>query len=172
VILVTDGEPNGCNEDMGAIAALAGDANAAEGVTTYAVGLEGSNEAQMNQIAQAGGGEAFFVGSGSAQSELLAALRKIQKNQIACVFALPDSAEAGQEVDPTLVNVNYTPGVGSAQTLGQVPSEGACTESGGWYYDDPADPAIITLCPASCATAQADPDARIEILLGCETEVY
>jgi len=172
VILVTDGEPNGCNEDINAIAALAKDSFDTEGVVTYAVGLEGSNEAQINQIAQAGGTDVgFFIGSGSAQNDLLEALRKIQKNQIACTFAVPESSTPGEIVDPKYVNINYIPGEGDAITLGQVPNAGACGAAGGWYYDDPINPTIISLCQTTCDEAQGDPDARVQILLGCQTQV-
>ena len=172
VILITDGEPNGCEEDINAISGLAKDAFDTVGVVTYAVGLEGSNEAQINQIAQAGGTEkGFFIGSGSAQSELLAALRTIQKNQIACTFAVPESPTPGEVVDPNYVNINYIPGAGDPVTLGRVADAAACGAAGGWYYDDPVTPAIISLCPTTCDEAQLDPDARVQILLGCQTQV-
>jgi von Willebrand factor type A domain len=172
VILVTDGEPNGCVEDINAIAALAKDAHDTQGVVTYAVGLEGSNEAQINEIAQAGGSdEGFFIGSGSAQSDLLEALRKIKKNQIACTFAVPESETPGEIVDPNYVNINYIPGGGDAVTLGKVANAGACGAAGGWYYDDDVNPTSISLCPTTCDEAQLDPDARVQVLLGCQTQV-
>jgi hypothetical protein len=171
VVLVTDGEPNGCNEDIGAIAALAGEA-AAEGVLTYAIGMAGSNEGQLDQVAAAGNTDsAFFIGQGSVHTELVAALKKIKKSQLACTFALPEAAEAGEQVDPHEVNVNYTDGSGKKSTLGQVSSASGCGTAGGWYYDDPEDPAIVALCPGTCDAVQADADASIQIVLGCATQV-
>jgi len=170
VILVTDGEPNGCNEDIDDIAQLASDALADHNVSTYAVGLEGSAEAQMNHIAEAGGtGQGIFIGSGNAQAELLAALKAIQGSQVSCVFAMPEG-DPSAPVDPNKVNVNYTSGSSDPETIGQVSSAAEC-QNGGWYYDDPIDPSTITLCPPTCATVQADPEAKMEILLGCATQV-
>lgn len=171
VILVTDGEPTACQEDINTIAAYAADAWNNNGVPTFAVGMVGSNEGQMDIIAAAGGTtEGIFIGNGNAQQDLLAALKAIQKSQVACVFAMPE-AEPGKEVDPKKINVNYTPGSGGdVNTIGQVGSAAECGSGGGWYYDDPADPAIITLCPSTCDAVQADSAAKIEILLGCDTK--
>ena len=55
VVLVTDGQPNGCQEDIGTIAGLAAAALAADGTRTYAIGLTGSEKATMDQIAMSGG---------------------------------------------------------------------------------------------------------------------
>ena len=171
VILVTDGEPTACQEGINEIASYAADAWATASVPTFAVGLAGSNESQMDVIAQAGNtGQGIFIGNGNAQAELLAALQAIQKSQVACTFAMPQG-QPGKPVDPAKVNVNYTPGDGSGvKTIGQVGSEAECGAAGGWYYDDPADPAIINLCPSTCDAVQGDNAAKIEIQLGCDTK--
>jgi hypothetical protein len=75
-------------------------------------------------------------------------------------------------IDPTLVNVSYTPGGGAAETLGQVGGASSCGASGGWYYDDPAHPATINLCPSTCTMVQSDPGAKMSIVLGCATSVH
>jgi hypothetical protein len=173
VVLVTDGEPNGCDEDVNHIAKLAATTMAANGVLTYAVGLVGSNMGTIDTIAAAGGtGQGFFVGNGNASADLLAALKAIQGSQVACTFQMPTMGSMGETIDPNLVNVNYTPGNGSpAVTFGQVPNQAACTaQAGGWFYDNPAKPTTITLCPTTCASVQADQMAKIEILLGCATK--
>lgn len=171
VILVTDGEPNGCNNSIDAIAKEAADARVL-GVYTYAIGLAGSNEAQMNQIAMAGGADkAFLVGNANANAELLAALKSIQGTAVACEFQMPKS-DNGKPVDPTKVNVDYRPGGdGAPVSFGQVASLADCTQQkGGWYYDDPQAPAKILLCPSTCDAVQSDPKAKIEVLLGCATK--
>lgn len=170
IVLVTDGEPNGCNEDVGAIAGVAASALASAGVLTYAIGMEGSSPAQMSQIAVAGGtGEALVIGGGSVHTALLAALSDIKTAELACTLAMPTPEAAGAEVDPTLVNVNYAPADGGAAvTLPQVAGPAACA-AGGWFYDDPLEPTTIELCPATCAAVQADKGATLEVLLGCAT---
>ena len=165
VILVTDGEPNGCDEDINHIAGLAGSAFSSNGILTYAVGLEGSNVTQMDQIAQSGGtGQGFFIGSGNAQQDLLNALKQIQGSQVSCNIAFPKS-QTGTPLDPSKINVNYTPGDGSpTQTLGKVSGAADCT-NGGWYYDNEQNPTVITLCPTTCSTIQADKTALVRLHL-------
>jgi hypothetical protein len=173
VVLVTDGEPNGCDENVNHIASLAAATLGANGVLTYAVGLAGSNQGTMDTIASAGGTMlGIQIGNGNASAELLAALKAIQGSQVACTFQMPTMGSMGEAIDPALVNVNYTPGSGGAVVeFGQVANLAACTaQAGGWFYDNPAKPTTLTLCPTTCASVQADQKAKIQILLGCATK--
>jgi hypothetical protein len=173
VVLVTDGTPNGCDENVNHIAKLASDAYVAGEVLTYAVGLVGSNQSDMDTIAIAGQTtQGFFIGNGNAEADLLAALQSIQGSQVACEFAMPDKTDTGEMIDPGLVNVVYTPGSGGEKvTFGQVMSPADCGSSkGAWYYDDPVKPTTITLCPSTCDGIQSDAGAKIEILFGCATK--
>jgi hypothetical protein len=76
-------------------------------------------------------------------------------------------------VDPTKVNVTYTPaGATEAQTLPQTAGEEFCSpQTGGWYYDDPNDPQVIKLCPSTCAAIQSDEGGKLAIVVGCKTVV-
>jgi hypothetical protein len=169
VVLVTDGEPNGCDDNVDHIAKEASDAFTAAGVMTFAVGLAGSNQGTMDKIATGGHTtQGFFIGNGNAKADLLAALKAIQQSSLGCAYAMP-VADPGQTVDPTRVNVSFTPSGGAAETLGQVPDASSCGAAGGWYYDDPQKPATITLCPSTCQTVQADMGAKMQIVLGCTT---
>lgn len=163
-IIVTDGEPNGCNEDVDDIAALAA-AGLASGVTTFSIGLAGSNESLMHDIALQGGStSAFIIGNGNTSAELLAAFQAIQEASVRCDFVVPETSADGQEINPDLVNVVF-----NGETVPQVASVDDCGWGPGWYYDDPSDPANIHLCPAFCMTAQADEDAEINLKFGCGT---
>lgn len=170
VVLVTDGEPNGCDDDIGDIASLAAAGRVSHGVLTYAVGLAGSNVDHLNLIAQAGGTDkAFFLGNGDVQAQLLAALKQIQGKQIACDFPLPPAP--GGKLDPALVNVIYVPGDGSpALTIGHVESAAFCAH-GGWYFDAPASPTRAILCNSTCAAVRTDVEAKVDIVLGCASVV-
>ena len=170
VVLVTDGEANGCDTDMSHIAALAAQAFADAGVRTYAIGLTGSQEADMDQIAIAGGtSKGIFISDGvNTKQELLDALAAIRGQVLDCDFAMP-LPKPGIAVDKALINVNYTPAGGAKTTLPQVPDEAACPASGGWYYDDPAAPTRILLCKSSCDQVTVDTKASLDILLGCAT---
>jgi hypothetical protein len=172
VVFVTDGEPNGCNQDMSDISALASDAYAAFGVPTYAIGLEGSNEVQMDQIARAGQTErGIFVGSsGNAEQELLTALDAIRGRTMSCDFALP-KASGAQSADSSRVNITLSSGASpqgtAAVPLHRVDSEEVCSDAGAaWYYDDPLAPTRIHLCPAACELA-TEKGREIDVELGC-----
>ncbi len=169
VVLVTDGLPNGCNEDTAAIASLASGALASAGVLTYAIGMDGADLAQLDPIANAGGtGQAFVVGAGTVHKDLVAAFEAIGTMPLECVLPMPDSDETGQEIEPSEVNVTYTTGDGQDQTIGQVASAADCA-GGGWFYDDPSAPTTLELCPETCAVVQADAGAELGIVLGCKT---
>lgn len=170
VVLVTDGEANGCDEDIDTIAGLAADAFASDGIRTYAIGLTGSQERDMNQIAREGGTErGIFVADGAnTEQDLLQALGAIRGQVLDCDFAMPEPAD-GVEVNINAINVNYTSGSGTLSTLAQVANAEACARAPGWYYDDPAVPTQIILCPAACETVTADASAKLDILLGCPT---
>ena len=73
-------------------------------------------------------------------------------------------------IDPAKVNVNFTSG-GTSETFSQVGSAAECGAAGGWYYDSATNPTKITLCPSTCTTVQSDKNAKIEILLGCATQI-
>jgi hypothetical protein len=171
VVLVTDGEPNGCDTDIDHIAALSAAAYSAEGIRTYAIGLTGSREADMDQIAVAGGTtKGIFISDGAnTKQELLDALSSIRGQVLDCDFAMPIPT-AGVEVDKALINVTYTPTGGMPTTLKQVASEASCIDDG-WYYDDPVTPTRIVLCSTTCANATVDATASLDILLGCATTV-
>jgi hypothetical protein len=85
VVFVTDGEPNGCNEDWRDIRLLAIDALEDANVRTFAVGLTDSNGAgvgmnDLNGLAVAGGtDQAYFVADGAnASAGLFATLNAIR----------------------------------------------------------------------------------------------
>lgn len=173
VLFVTDGIPmSNCDDTQSTIPPIAAAALANAGVLTYAIGLEGSQQSFMDQIAQAGGTMASIQiqAGGMAEMQLLAALKSIQNNSVACQYQLPMPMN-GMTVDPTEVNVTYTPGGGMPEELSQVSSSAACGASGGWYYDNETAPTTITLCPSTCTTVQADSMASVQVVLGCKTKV-
>jgi hypothetical protein len=167
VILVSDGEPHGCDKNYATLNNLAATAHA-KGVSTYAVGLSGFFQSQMDAIAQNGGtGQAFFIDPQvNVAASLLADLQAIQKGTVSCALPMPTSKKG--TVDPTQVIVSYTPNGGMSTALMQVNDAADCmAKGGGWYYDDPINPKTITLCPTNCATAQADANPTIDVALGC-----
>jgi hypothetical protein len=170
VVLVTDGEPEDCNTSASYLIHTASQAYEEQGILTFAIGLQGSDEALMNSLASAGGTtKGIIIGATDPKKDLLAALEEISDTTVACEYAMPTST-TGQEVDPGKINVLYYPGDGSLPiTVGQVAGADACGNKAAWYYDDPVKPTTIRLCPAACQGVQADPHAKLEILLGCGT---
>jgi hypothetical protein len=86
-------------------------------------------------------------------------------DQLACELAYPSSAES----DPTKVAVAFSATGQATQTLTQVTDESKCgSVPNAWYYDDPAQPTKILLCPSTCTAINAAPGAKIEALVGCK----
>jgi hypothetical protein len=172
IVFVTDGEPNGCDENIDHIASHAANAFMTANVPTFAVGLAGSAESDMQKIATAGNtNKPFLIGNAGAEQELAAALKEIQKATLACVFAMPEPT-GSDPIDKDLVNISYTATGAAATTIGKVDNAAGCDAAGGsgWYYDDNEKPSVIQLCPTLCDHVQADEGGKIEIVLGCDTK--
>jgi hypothetical protein len=94
----------------------------------------------------------------------------IASTGLACQWSIP-SAPAGQSFDRSKVNVQYALAGNAPMSLLQVPSAADCAARAGWYYDNPADPKQILVCPAACDMLQNDVQASFEVLFGCETQL-
>ncbi|MET0386458.1 MAG: hypothetical protein ABW321_10890 [Polyangiales bacterium] len=87
---------------------------------------------------------------------------------IACSWEIPPPP-AGETFNRDQVNVQYSVLGGAPSSLLQVSSGAACASSDGWFYDDPAAPTRISVCPTTCDDVRADPQASVDVLFGCET---
>jgi hypothetical protein len=171
VIFITDGDPNGCFQGGSAGSTNLAIANAVEDaylnhdVKTYTVAMEGANVIALDNMARRGGtGQSFVVGASNSlqvAADLSAALRSIAGQNVACQFALPNQGL----FDPYSATVAYTPGSGATQALARRATSADCGT--GWYYDNITNPTSITLCPSTCATIQADANAKLQVHLGC-----
>jgi hypothetical protein len=174
VLLVTDGAPQGpaglCGGvDPEATDAIAGLAEAALGfgVTTFVVGLPGVDQSFANAVAAAGGsGSAIIVGTTNVEQEFQNALAQVRGGLLPCEYAIPEEVLNG-EVQITEVNVKIGLGGGEPEIVPQNPD----CDGPGWYYDNPLAPTAILLCPATCDEISTDPQASIQIALGCATVV-
>jgi hypothetical protein len=172
IVFASDGDPTGClNNGVSGTADAAAAALAANpSVPTFVIGV-GTALTDLNQIAQAGGTtQAYLVDSGSnTTQEFIDALNKIREAG-QCKFQIP-TPNMGMadfnKVNVSLIDPNGAPPV----ELKNVGTAAGCDPTdGGWYYDDPAAPKIIELCPASCDAVMAS-DADVQVLLGCATIV-
>jgi hypothetical protein len=89
------------------------------------------------------------------------AINTIRGQIASCTFALQDVD--GGVIDPTKVNVIFTPGSGQPVELTQDPANG-------WTYDNPSNPKEVILNGTACANMKNDPMGKISIILGCATK--
>jgi hypothetical protein len=188
-VLVTDGEPNGCDGNADHLATIASDAFAA-GVRTFTVGLNGADFTLLDKIAKAGGAadcdpnSARFSCDVSASADKLSeALGKIRESvkttvthtetvtktethPLDCTWVMP-TPTGSDALDKDRVNVTLS----GQQTLalGRVPTVDKC-QDGAWYYDNNDAPTQINACPTTCDAIKAGTYTDVKILLGCESK--
>ncbi|HET9932583.1 MAG TPA: vWA domain-containing protein [Polyangiaceae bacterium] len=168
VVLVTDGYPTQCSPTtISGIAELAkAGYTTSPPVRTYVVGLAAGFN--LDQIAQQGGTNAAFNfdKSNVTSDNLVNTLMNISDSKIACNYEIPP-APTGMVFNPDKVQVLYTPAAGMKQELPKLDNISACDRNpnGGWYYDNPADPKVINVCPCSCANLQA---GTVQVSVGCD----
>jgi hypothetical protein len=177
VLLVTDGEPVGpapmCGgvdpDNPQSIADLAKKGVETFGVRTFVIGLQGVSAQTANLIAAAGGTDAaILVGSVNVQQEFQNALAKARGKALPCDYEIPTKVANG-DIDPNFVNILFTPSAGGAPKT--ILQDATCANGVGWYYDNPASPTKIRFCPSTCQTVRTDLGAKVQILLGCKTEI-
>ncbi len=123
-------------------------------------------------VAQKGGIAGDLCGGNSGGfSSVFTALAQtvVQSKKLDCQWKIP-APPMGQMFDKTKVNVEFS-GSGGKTPIYYVPDPATCGPQGGWYYDDPANPTLIKVCPSTCTAFQADPMGKVDILFGCDTRV-
>ncbi len=169
IVLVTDGDPNDCTSTIQGVADEAAKALAnVPKILTFVVGI--GNIAGLDQVAAAGGTQKALAIDASADpgKDFLDAMNEIRGQALSCEFVIP-VLPPGQTFDPNQVNVYHTPPGGQPTLVYYVEDATKCDLTlGGWYYDNPADPKSILLCPASCDTVKGSKGA-VDIQVGCVT---
>lgn len=95
----------------------------------------------------------------------------IASSKLDCAWKIPP-APMGMSFDKSKVNVKFTAGGGAQETILFAQDQSKCDPvTGGWYYDVASDPKTILACPATCKKIQADTMGKIDVELGCETQV-
>lgn len=175
ILLATDGEPSDVCDDNTAddvTSVVAAAAMASPVVRSYVIGI--GYEKNLAKMAAAGGtgsGPFLVDGSGIAtETQLLQALATIRSEALPCDYAMPDDPD----VSPSTLNVQETRTPGSEPiTFINVASKDACDDvaRSAWYYDDPASPTRLTLCPDTCIEVADHVGTTVELVVGCETVV-
>jgi hypothetical protein len=164
VVFVTDGAPTACNISYNAIAALARNAFYNYGVRVHALGIGNANGPFMQQMADAGGGQAYFIPASSTatavQDSMSAALASIRGDALPCDVNVPVAGIA----DPSAVSVVFVNNAGTSTTLTKLGAPGAC--GNGWYFD-PTNASNVKLCPQTCTNIRAAAGGRVRAVVPC-----
>ncbi len=138
-------------------------------IPIFVIGV-GSDLTALNALAAAGGtGTATLINvggdAGNPELAFIAALNAIRQQAVPCDFDIAP----GTTVDPSLTNVDYSSGSGAPQTFVYVGAAAQCSMAGadGWYFNNPTAPTQVILCPGACAVVKADPNAEVDVVLGC-----
>ncbi|MEM6292778.1 MAG: hypothetical protein AAGA54_16005 [Myxococcota bacterium] len=95
----------------------------------------------------------------------------ISGTQLACEFDIPEPPN-GEAFDADKVNVDLDDGFGNVTSIPRVDGPAFCAGVvDGWYYDNPAAPVQIIMCPQTCEKAQLAMNGSVSIAFGCETVV-
>ena len=172
-VLATDGDPSGCDENLTDIDAIAATAFAGTpSIMTFVIGV-GPSLSSLNGIAHAGGTNAAFLvdTGGNVNQQFLDAMNAIRHAALGCQYLIPQPVTGTPNFDE--VNVVYQPGGGgAAQTFPNVMNLASCPATGNaWYYNDPANPTQIILCPSTCTAVEGDATGEVDVTLGCSTVI-
>ncbi len=173
VILATDGEPNVCGSSVSGVASVAKKAQTATSpIPTFVIGV-GRSLSNLNTIARAGGTDAaFLIDKGSeSESQFYEALQKIRGAALPCEYIVPKPASG--TLEPNKTNVVYRASTDAEpKTFVKVQGADACdTDDAAWYFDSPAAPSKVLLCPKTCESIQESAVGSISTVFGCASVV-
>jgi hypothetical protein len=182
-VIVTDGNPNGCNPSVPYLAGILSNHRAETGQLTFVIGMTPENEKPtdkikvnhevLEQLAIAGGATphtthcagginpcSFYdVGAGESKA-FVDALQQIQRSIVGCRFTMP-TTDAGL-VDPNTFAVEWSSATEATPIrLPRLNSRDDCGE--GWY----AEQGEFALCDKTCSLLQGNLQVRIDVLAGC-----
>ncbi|HMI82935.1 MAG TPA: VWA domain-containing protein, partial [Polyangiaceae bacterium] len=167
VMLATDGIATLCapQQSYDIASAIAGPAlNGMPSIRTLVVAAANGLSA-LGAISMAGGtGQPVVVTDPTTTSSLIKTqFQQLSRTNFACSYRIPAGGEGGR-TDPGLVNVHIRTGGGMDKILPLYSSSTRCATGDGWYYDNPARPENILLCPATCANLF---NGELRIVVGC-----
>jgi hypothetical protein len=180
IVLVTDGYPQGCDDEEDSLEAVTAEAQLARGanVNTYVIGVANpkiddapDTVSDLGKIAVAGGTEkAYLIDTGDPGKTTQAfdeAVSRIREATLSCNLAIPNAPD-GRPFDKRKVQVQSS----VSGTSSALPYDPTCTMANGWRYDDEAAPKAIVLCPAACSAIENQLTARVDIDFACEDLLY
>jgi hypothetical protein len=194
IVFLSDGIPDpdmpaGVNEQPYSLKLAEEWAKKSEPILTFSVGVGSLNAPEvydpkfMAKLAQAGATARAgcdpnettdpakmchfqITPGGKSQSALttdfVAAMTDVRTRAASCEFRL-DQHSPGT-IDPTKVNVVYSGSDGTKSVLAQ-------SSTDGWAFDNAAAPEKIVLTGLSCERVKRDPNAKVDVVIGCLTIV-
>lgn len=163
-VLILASDVANCN-NTAAIATNAATILSTSKIHTYVIGI-GVPATTTSTIASAGGGKSINLAvDANLGANLAAALTGIRQNIFPCAFDLP-AAGLFDPSNPFLSLVSNA--IPMTQT--QVANLAACGPSGGYYYDNNANPTQVRLCPGLCTTYRSMVYNAVKIIIKCPTK--
>lgn len=199
-VLITDGAPTTCDTTQADLNSIIAD-GLTKGVETFVLGLPGADMQVLDGFAAAGGsmksvdvsaGADAFVqalnairGKVSHQDKKTVQTMHVIETPLPCEWKIPPQDPNQPPLDPTKVNVVFTPPGQAGQTLGHVPCTGQCTATmppatcpamasagGAWYYDNEMTPTQVFLCPSTCDAIKNVMDATVDLQFHCPQKPF
>jgi hypothetical protein len=164
VVLITDGEPQGCTgNDLAAVARTAAAGTVANPHTLTHV-IDVGNVQTLDPVAQAGGTLKAHIVQSSDQ--LVDALAEISGRAANCEFLLPG---ATPNFDFSKISVSIRPAGGTDAVIARVAGPQECSaETGGWYVESRGVESAVVFCPATCSKVNGL--TRVTIAIGCQPD--
>lgn len=127
------------------------------------------NPAPLQEMARRTGGLRFPLCQPERFDSVFRAIADsaIQRAAVRCELELPPPT-GGMTIDLATVAVRYYAGSGGEEVLRQVASSAECNDAGFLLEGGTR----VVLCPAACTRIEADPNARLTVLSGCNPELY
>jgi hypothetical protein len=196
-VLVTDGTPTQCDQNETNLEAIIADGKT-KGVETYTLGLPGSDQATLDAYAMAGGTTASIDVKGGPQAFVTAlngirgkithqdmhrvTMTKIIETPLRCQWKIPPQQANQPPLDPTKVNVLFTPPNQPGQQFGHVACAATCSATDppatcpangqAWYYDNEMTPTEVFLCPSTCNAIKNVQDATVDLQFHCPQKPF
>jgi len=178
IVLVTDGYPQGCDDnDIASVTAVAEDA-AEEGIFTYVIGVNNpplpdapDTVSNLTQIAVGGGTQAaFIIDTGNPEqttADFNAVIDGIRDAAFSCDVAIPAPPE-NRQFDKQRVQI-------AASVDGEpvvFDYDADCVAPFAWHYDDPDAPSRIMLCESTCEAIRAQPQPDFTVRFACTDLIF
>jgi hypothetical protein len=145
-------------------------------------GCEGPNGAAQDvgdayyAAARATGGATYSI-CATSWAPLFSVLTEtvVTSATVPCHYALPPPP-SGYVFDAMRVNATFNRGNPNEERFPRAVDGARCTDAEGraeraWYFDDNDSPMQILLCPAACEVVESVETGRLDIELGCQTDV-